>query len=61
MSRDPVDRVLEHYMQHQTTSRPYDPILNPNPGAQPVTIKPHDPNAIFDDKDFGRPATGDGK
>ncbi len=55
MSRDPVDRVLEHTMN---LPQPYDPILNPNPFATPAPITVFDPHQ--NDNDF-KPATGDGQ
>jgi hypothetical protein len=64
MARDPVDRVLNHNMSMMAegrVQRPYDPTFNPNPEASPPPIVPYDPNQVFNGKDFGRPATGDGK
>jgi hypothetical protein len=64
MAEDPVDRVLDYnmrMMQARDVPRPYDPTFNPNPGAPPPTIVPYDPNQVFNGKDFGQPATGDGK
>ncbi len=61
---DPDDRVLEHNMrmtQEGIVPQPYDPTFNPHPGAPPQPIVPYDPNQVFNGKDFGRPATGDGK
>jgi hypothetical protein len=64
MSRDPVERVLDHNMQAADESAPkqgYDPIFNSAPvDTVPTAVRPYDPNHV-DPKHFGRPATGDGK
>ena len=55
MSRDPVDRVLEHNMSIQ----PHDPIFNPHPPvvAKPAALYQPDQPLIKDSK----PATGDSR
>ncbi len=55
MSRDPVDRVLEHNMN--ATPKPHDPIFNPYPQALPL-ITTYQPHQEVDDF---KPATGDGR
>jgi hypothetical protein len=59
MSRDPVERVLNHNME-KPESRVYDPIFHHVPDTKVTEAQRYDPNAIFDGKNFGQPATGDG-
>ena len=57
MGLDGPDRVLTAHMKQES----YDPFFCPNPMVAPPSTVPYDPDQIFNGKDFGKPATGDGE
>ena len=55
MSRDPVERVLNHNMRTQ----PYDPIFNPEIKELVQEVTPYNPHQSLLDEDFQPPTDSD--